>query len=256
MQYTITSISLRRVAAVASLLGVAGAIACSGDATGNDAGPASQLSFAATSSTSASAAIAPVTVGGHTLDLTTATVTLSRAELKRVRTDACPGDNDEGEDDDHPRDTLSTAACHELKVGPLTVDLPLSGNVVTVPANAIPAGTFRELELRVTQVELKGTFDGTAFDVTIPVRVHTEVEFATPIVVTEGAPTSITVAVPVGTWLVNADGSLVDPNKIGTTPSLLAQVKNRIAASLRAFEDRDHDGHDDHGGDRGHSGPG
>ena len=123
-----------------------------------------------------------------------------------------------------------------------------------MPANTIPAGTFRELELRVTQVELKA-FGGTAFDVTIQC-VHTEIEFETPLVVTEGTPTSVTVRVPAGTWLVNADGSLVDPSKIGTTPSLLAQVKNRIAASLRAFEDRDHDGHDDHGGDRGHSGPG
>ena len=66
--------------------------------------------------------------------------------------------------------------------------------------------------------------------------------------VTAGQPTLITINVAVGTWLVNADGSLIDPTKLTTNASLLAQLKVRIARSLRAFEDRDHDGRDDHGG--------
>ena len=57
-----------------------------------------------------------------------------------------------------------------MKVGPTSIDLPLTGTLVTVPANAIPAGTFRELELRVSSVHLKGTFDTKAFDVTLPVE--------------------------------------------------------------------------------------
>jgi hypothetical protein len=83
----------------------------------------------------------------------------------------------------------------------------------------------------------------------LPARVKTEVEFSTPLVVTNDTPTAITVNVPVNTWLVNADGSLVDPNKTLATPTLMTQVKNRIAASFHAFEDRDHNGRDDHGGD-------
>jgi hypothetical protein len=84
--------------------------------------------------------------------------------------------------------------------------------------------------------------------VTLPVNVGTEIEFETPLVVTAGTATSITVNVPVGDWLVNTDGSLIDPSKISSNSSLLTQLRNRIVASLRAFEDRDHDGHDDHHG--------
>jgi hypothetical protein len=196
-----------------------------------------------------------VTSGGHTLDLTGVTLTISRAELKQAKTDVCPGDDDE-DDDDHPVGIAGTEHCGELKIGPTTVALPLNGNLATLPANAIPAGTFREFELRVSQVELKGTFDGVAFDVVLPVRVKSEIEFDTPLVVTSDTPTTITVNVPVNAWLTNADGSLIDPSKILASPTLTAQVKSRVAASFRAFEDRDHDGRDDHGGKGEHEGHG
>lgn len=217
--------------------------ACAGDSTGVNGRSAAQLAFS--TGASASLAAAPVTNGGHTLDLSGVTVTISRAELKRASTDACPGDDDE-QDDDHPQSTASTAACGELKIGPVTVNLPLDGSLVSLPANTIPAGTYREFELRVSRVELKGTFDGKAFDDTIAVNAKSEVHFSTPLVVTDGAPTSITVNVPVKNWLVNADGSLVDATKLSSNPSLLGVVKNRIRSSFRAFEDRDHDGRDDH----------
>ena len=119
--------------------------------------------------------------------------------------------------------------------------------MVILPAKALPAGTFRELDLRVSQVELKGTFDGKPFDVTLPVKVHDEIEFDTPLVVGDGAPTSITINVPTGNWLLNVDGSLIDPNTVASNPTLLELVQTRIRASFRAFEDEDHDGHDDHG---------
>jgi hypothetical protein len=144
--------------------------------------------------------------------------------------------------------------CAEVKVGPTTVELPLTGGMVTVPSNAIPAGTFRQLELRVSSVRLQGTFDAKPFDVTLPVDARGEIEFATPIVVTDGTPTSITVNVPANTWLVNPDGTLIDPSTILTNPSLLTTVKNRIAASFRAFEDENHDGKDDHDGHGGGDG--
>jgi hypothetical protein len=252
-----------RLATAASLFGAAAIIAaCAGDATGIAAGSVSQIAFTTGVGAAADASLstAPVTVGTHTLDLTTATITISRAELKASTTNVCPGDQD-GDDDNSPPQTPSTQNCGELKIGPTTVDLPLTGTLATIPANVIPAGTYQELELRVSQVELKGTFDGKAFDVTVPVQAKSEIEFSTPLVVTADAAPSITVNVPVSTWLVNADGSLVDPSTLLTTPSLLQQVRNRIAASFRAFEDRDHDGKDDHGGGsdhggNGHEGPG
>jgi hypothetical protein len=253
----------RRTAAIATaLVGLALISACSSDSVGLGSSTQSQLSFStsgASSANVASAALAPVTVGAHTLDLTQVTLTVDRAELKRAHTDACAGDNDENEgNDDHTptttTTTTSTANCAEVKIGPTTVDLPLTPGTVSVPANTIPAGTFRELELSLSQVRLRGTFDGTAFDVSLPVRIRQEIEFGTPLVVTDTAPASVTVNVPVGGWLLNANGTLIDPSTILTTPSTLAAVKARIAASFRAFEDRDHDGNDDHGGKGGNSG--
>lgn len=227
-------------------------VACS-DSTGPGSAGAAQIAF--TTSTGAAANVIPVTNGGHTLDLTGVTLTISRAELKAASSSACPSDDDEDDDanDDHPTNVASTAQCGELKIGPTTIALPLGSGMATIPANAIPAGTFREFELRVTQARLTGTYDGKAFDVTVPVRSKAEIEFATPLVVAADQPALITVNVPVDNWLVNADGSLIDPSKLATSSSLMSFVKTRIMRSFHAFEDRDHDGRDDHGG-HGHDG--
>lgn len=249
---------VRRLIASASIAAMVAAAACS-DSTGAKVNAASQLAFSAASpftaaTATAAATVVPVTKNGHTLDLSTVSVTLTRAELKRVHTDVCRDDEDDDDqgDDRHGDSSKKSGndACQSVKVGPTTVELPLTGNVVTVPADTLPAGTFREIEVRIAQVHLTGTFDTKAFDVTIPVKVKTEIEFATPLVVTAGTPTSITVNLSVADWFVNADGSLVDPSAVSTSPTLLAQLQTRIARALRAFEDRDHDGHDDHR--RGH----
>jgi hypothetical protein len=239
---------LKSSLALAPFVLVAGGIAACSDSTVGG-GAASQLAFMASSSASTGslASIVPVSNGGHTLDLTQVTLTITRAELKRAQSDVC---QDDGEDENGSggSGTGTVEDCPEVKVGPTTVDLPLAGGLVTLPANTIPAGTFRQFELRVSQVRLQGTFDTKAFDVTLPVNARGEIEFATPLVVTDGAPTSITVNVPVSGWLVNGDGSLIDPSTILASPTLLSTVRSRIAASFRAFEDRDHDGKDDHGG--------
>jgi hypothetical protein len=240
-------------------IGVGAMAACS-NSMDLGANAPTQLSFTTSSPSAAnvSAATVPITNGGHTLDLTQVTLTINRAELKSTAGDECRGEdeNEANDDRDGGGTSTSTEDCAEVKVGPTSIDLPLTGSLVTVPANAIPAGTFRELELRVSSVHLKGTFDTKAFDVTLPVDARGEIEFATPLVVTDGTPTSITINVPVNTWLVNADGSLIDPSAIATNPSLMSTIQSRIAASLRAFEDEDHDGRDDDDGHDGHGGHG
>ena len=242
---------LRRASIIAASTTLTLAFLACSDSTGPSSTGAAQIGF--TTSAGAAASVIPITNGGHTLDLTGAALTISRAELKAAKNDACPGDDDEDDDagDDHPTVVASTAHCGELKIGATTIALPLGDGMATVPANAIPAGTFREFEIRVTQVRLTGTFDGNAFDVTVPVRSKAEIEFETPLVVTADQPTLITVNVPIGNWLVNTDGSLIDPTKLATSSSLMSLVKTRIMHSFHAFEDRDHDGRDDHGG-RGH----
>src|SRR4051812_10480963 len=111
----------RFVAVAGSVAAIAIAAACAGDSTGPLSSATPQLSFSATSTTGASAdigAAAAITAGTHTLDLTNIGLTITRAELKRASTDACPGDDDE--DDDHPHSGGSSDACGELKVGPTT----------------------------------------------------------------------------------------------------------------------------------------
>lgn len=254
----LTNYSKGRRASIAASIAGAVVLAGCGDMMGSKT-PSSQLAFttgstALSNAAAAAAALVPIVKGHDTLNVTQITVTLSRVELKRATTDACAGDDDEN--DDHGGDGgKNEGNCAEVKIGAASFDLPVDGSMVTLPADAIPAGTFREFELRLAFVRLKGTFDSKPFDVTIPANTKTEIEFATPLVVTAGAPTTITVNVNAGSWLTNADGTLVDPTKIATTPSLLAAVKARIAASLRAFEDNDHDGRDDHDhGKSGHDG--
>ncbi|HVE36439.1 MAG TPA: DUF4382 domain-containing protein [Gemmatimonadaceae bacterium] len=241
-------------AAVVGSLAVFGLVVACSDSTSTNRAPA-QIAFTSGISSTANALLVPLTSGGHTLNITQATLTITRVELKPTKTDACVGDNEAGDDNIVSASSSATSddndACEELKAGPLSVDLPLNGGITTLPANAIPAGTFREIELQVSTARVVGTFDGTPFDVTVPVNTRGEIEFATPLVVADGTPTSVTINVPVGGWLTNADGSLVDPSKISSNATLLAQVRSRIIASFHAFEDEDHDGHDDHGGSRG-----
>jgi hypothetical protein len=208
----------------------------------------SQLAFTTSSTTSSSssaalAAVAPITKNGHTLDLTQVTIVVERAQLKRQTTNACAGDDDEQE----TQSSGQSESCASVKVGPTLVDLPLDAGMVTLPMDVIPAGTFRQIEFRISLARLVGKFDGQAFDVTIPVNAKAEVQFPTPLVVTDGMPTSITVNVPIVEWLTNTDGSLVDPRQILSNPTVSAAVKARIAGTFRAFEDEDHDGHEDHG---------
>jgi|SRR5581483_7484871 len=246
MQHVFAStaqLAARRLALGAALVSGALIGGCS-DSTSVGSGAGSQLGFttgASASSASADVALAaaPITKNGHTLDLKQVTVVIDRAQLKRQVEHGCSGDDDD-------KNHTSFESCAPARIGPTMVDLPLDGSVTTVPANVLPAGTFREIELRITMARLVGTFDGQAFDVTLPINAHTEIEFTTPLVVTDSTPTSITINLPVQQWLTNSDGSLVDPRQLLTNDALLAQVKARIAASLHAFEDRDHDGKDDH----------
>jgi hypothetical protein len=239
----------RRGSPAIALVTAAAFAACS-DSTASRAAGGSQLGFTTTSSSTSSApgalaSVAPITKNGHTIDLTQVTVVIDHAQLKRANTDACSGDDDEHD----AKWGGHVESCASARVAPTLVDLPLDGKVVTLPMNALPAGTFREIELRISLARLVGTFDGSTFDVTIPVETKAEIEFATPLVVSDTAGTSITVNLPIADWLTNADGSLVDPRQLLTDQKLLAAVRSRIMASLKAFEDNDHDGKSDH--DRG-----
>jgi hypothetical protein len=245
----------RRAAGVLGLAALTVAGACSSESSGLKADGASHIAFSASTAAAAGASLAttpltPITIGANTLVFSQVTLDISRAELKPQQGVACADENNDhdGDDDTDPPPTTTSTNCAAVKTGTLSVDVPLDGSLFDVPADALPAGTYREIEVRLADVHLVGTYNATPFDVTVPVRVHEEIPLSTPLVVTEGTATSITVDVPFDLWFINADGTLVDPNTILSDPAVLDSVRNRIFRSLRAFEDRDHDNHDDHGG--------
>ena len=249
MQHTRTTYGIASLVALAGL-----ATACSGDSTSVKTS-GSQLAFTTGPKLGALADAAPITINGHTLTLSAVTITVARAELKPAAAAVCAGDDNQGANDDRAPSSSASADdnhssggqddCGEMKIGPTTIDLPLDGSVVTVPADAIPAGTFQELELRLAFIRLQGTFDGKAFDVTLPINGKMVVQFSKPLVVTDSTPTSITIDVPIAQWLTNSDGSIVNPNTILSNPTVFAAVKARIAATFHVFRDDNHNGHDD-----------
>ncbi len=248
---------MRMRSLVAILAGLLTAVSSCSEPTVSRAAPLA-VSFSATTATPtqslgavAAAGDLVLTIGGHTLDLQQVQLTIDRAELERNRGVGCLRDDDDDEADEGDDDGDE---CEDVRIGLSTVDLPLAGGLVTLDQTAIPAGTYREIELRISQVRLRGVFDGQAFDATVPVRVDKEIELSPPLVVVEGTPAAITVNAAVATWLINVDGSLIDPRKLAGSSTLQAIVRSRIAGSFHAFEDRDRDGDDDNreGSNRDH----
>ena len=220
-------------------------VSCS-DTMGVNGAARTEVSFAAATSGTASAASAasvPLTAGGHTLDVQQVTLAVTKLELERSGNVACVSENENDDNESSHGDD-----CEEIKIGPTNVELQTSGALTTLTGPALPAGTFREIEVRISQIRFRGTFDGQAFDVTVDVHVRPEVKLDPPLVVTDATPTSITVQVPLANWFVNLDGSLINPSQLATSTTLQATIRSRIASSFHAFEDRDHDGRDDHRG--------
>jgi hypothetical protein len=249
---------VRRIAWLVVVATLSVSLSACSDSTAAGAAPLSVSFSAATPGSSsqslgalASAGDIVMTIGGHTLDLQQVQLAVDRVKLDGIRGANCRDDDDEFDDDedfDNEDDEDDADACEEVRIGPTTVDLPLAGGVVTLDQTAVPEGTIRKVEIRISQVRMRGLFDGQAFDALIPVRLEREIRFSPPLVVTAGSPAEITVNLAVATWLINNNGALIDPRTVATNSTLLSIVRSRILSSFRAFEDHNRDGRDDHGG--------
>jgi hypothetical protein len=215
------------------------------DSIGADDSPRVSVSFAVPHTTSGSnasfvAAADPITVNGHVLDLQTADVTFSRIKLDRKNSSSstvADGDSDSEDDSDEEE---------EIRFGTTTVTLPLQGGIITPINVPIPAGDYESIELKISSLRLRGTFDGQAFDVVLPLNVELEQRFSPLFHVDSDADQlNITVLIDSSLWLRNSDGTLIDPRVLLTNESLRAQVLNRIRASFKAFEDEDKDADDE-----------
>lgn len=236
------------------------------DGTSPGGMPSASLSFtvpAAASGSSAmfgsSAAIIVTDPAGRSLDVQQIQVVMEELELKRSLHEQCVDDDD---------------ACEYFETGPVLIDLPVAGGIITPFDVPIPADTYVELELEIDDADddstsasffaahpswpreaslrVTGTFDANdgagpqAFDVFLAIDAEIERDLVPPLVVTDSTQdVNVTVQVDVAAWFRTDGGSLIDPRALTASDDLLDQVEDNIEDSFEAFEDDDRDGDED-----------
>ncbi|MGH7702127.1 MAG: hypothetical protein ACREMO_03485, partial [Gemmatimonadales bacterium] len=263
---------------------VAGLAACSGESGGpNRGGRQITLSIATRPTASAGASFAlsrapeSFNLGNDTLVIDTVQLVIRKIRLNRIEAPgACAEDDQDDESagaqliafslegeghDGHDDD------CEVVKAGPLVVDLPLGAGPARQFTVALDTGTYVSVHLQLhkltgegdadlllahpelgnASVRVVGTFNSTAFVFTSDLTVSEEVDLVPPLVVTDATPVQVTVMIDLSTWFVNAAGDgLVDPATALTGQPNENLVEHNIRSSLKAFEDENHDGEDDH----------
>jgi hypothetical protein len=198
-----------------------------------------------------------IVLGNDSVLLGSLDVVLREIELKHLEAAAC--DAVEGNGD-----------CEEFETGPVLASFPLgaASTAATVSVNA-PAGQYDELEFDIHKTDPTGDaafialnpgFSGisirvtgsyskagtrSTFTFTSDLDASQEIAFAQPLTVTDGVAANLTIRLDVSSWFVDA-GSLVDPNSANKGGPNESIVQNNIKNSVDAFEDDNHDGHDDH----------
>ena len=206
--------------------------------------------------------------GNDTLRLTSVHLVIDELELLRTATGVCTDDSssDDSSPDDSGHHTASSSDCFEVKTGPYLIDLPVNGNVASSITMTVPGGSYSKLEMKLRPADsgddrgfiaahpemsnisvlAEGTYNGRPFTWRGSVRADLEMHFAQALVV-DGTG-NVTVNIDVGGWFRTGTGAIIDPATAGIGQVGFLTVAQNIGASFGAFEDDDHDGHDDHGG--------
>ncbi len=265
----------RNILTVAAL-GLAAIAAACGETAGPDAGAREVgLSFAIAPSgaglsatlgmatSSSMAALSVTDADGRTLTIERVRMVLAEIELERAGTT--------GNCDEHPE------LCEDFEAGPVLIDLPVDGGVITPFSSTIPEGSYDELELEIeapdgsddvtlafleahpgwpasASMRVQGTFDADdgegpqPFDVFLDVQTDLELEFDPLFVVEPDGPgiLNVTIVIDVGSWFRDYDGSLIDPRALSADSGLRSTVHDNIEDSFEAFEDLDRAGTPQH----------
>lgn len=177
--------------------------------------------------------------------------------------------NDQGENEND---------CEPVRAGPVLVAVPLDGTTKIFLDALVPAGTYTGLRAKLdavdsgdngaqdfltahpafegVSVKVVGVFKdsgGTdhAFTFISHMKAPIHADFDSSVTV-DANSMNLTINVDVTSWFKNRSGAIIDP----TNPENQRAIERSIRASLRAFEDDDHDGNDDHHGDDDHEGDG
>lgn len=251
---------MRRIRSAMCLAAPAAAVllaACQGDSTGSGGTAAPDgvgLSFAVAQPPTGSRML-DAGPGGHTLELAQVQMVVARIRMRQAG-QAEPGCA--GPAEQHP--------CIDFKAGPVLVDLPVHGGLVTPVTSDIPAGSYQFLLLnvfppadddsvatafraannwpRLAGMRVKGTYDGQAFDIFLNVKAEIFNKLDPPFVVTaeKKGPLNVTIAVDPHAWFRTADGALVDPRALTADRQLLEMVSNNVRLSFKAFSDNQRHG--------------
>ena len=235
--------------------------ACSDATTGGSTHPltVSITTRAQSSLAYRSSADVVITVGASSLVISKAQLVARRIELAPAGATACAGTAEGGDDNGG----TSTDGCAEVETGPTLIDIPLDASTKTTLSASVPAGTYRALEMRIgpvssgnrsataflaahpefqnVSVRVEGTYNGKAFVFTSPVDASIESAFATAVTVDAASP-NVTIAIDIANWFSDGSNGTLDPGDGANA----ARISANIAQSFHAFEDDNHDGHDDH----------
>jgi hypothetical protein len=284
---------MRSFSAVTLAAGIVLLAGCSDAGTGTSADATVRFNVATGTSAAGAMALTgtpdTLTDGTNTLVIDTAQMVLRDIKFHMVETAVCSDsspDEDPNDDSGHHGDSSSVddvrmlhdddgddSDCDELRIGPYLLDLPLDDGPARSFTVELPAGTYREVKFKVHKasraedasfvaahpefdqrsVRVVGTWNGAPFVFTSDVSAEQETEFSPPLAVDGATGTDLTLFVDLSTWF-RVDGALVDPAQANEEQPFASQVKDNIKSSIRAFEDDDRDGEDDHGDDGGEHG--
>jgi hypothetical protein len=264
------STSIRHSKPIAGVAAMIALAACSSDLTGSNRHSV-QLSFTtnATVSAATNRVAADLVVGAdNELVLQKVQLVFGKFELDRAGTADCVGEAEADDDNGGDHDGMGQE-CEEVSRNPVLVDVPVDDALHPVINVPLPAGTFSQLEARLEpardrftdfnaanpnmvgkSVRVEGTFKGTPFVFSSPVRSKLEMDFDPALVIDE-TTRNATVSIDVRKWFMNADGSVIDPSAATSGSNTQLTIENNIRRSFHAFEDDDERGEDHHEGHNG-----
>lgn len=227
------------------------------------------VSFAATGADSTSSGKA-LLVGttADTMVITRVQLVLNEVKLRRAGITSCPDSMASSRDGSRSADDRG---CSRLDLGPMLVDLPLSGVATSPLAVTVPAGTYHEFEFelddvsdgrsasvaeraflaahpdfRDVSVRVNGTYKGVPFTFLSHAKAEVEFEFEPSLTVQTGVNDNLSIALDMGAWFKDAAGRILAPSVATQT-----RIDQNILTSFSAFGDRDRDGREDGGRGRG-----
>lgn len=206
------------------------------------------------------------TVPASDIMLTKVQLVLSHIELSRIDSACVRADTTDDNDEGERRDD-----CHEIKLAPMLVDLPITPDAKVELSAPVPPGKYRNLHARITaltansrqrgaadfiaanpdfagtSVRIEGTYLGKPFTFISNLRAEIYIPFRPPLDLTDTTKAAaVTVAVDPSRWFKTQSGTTIDPTTVGLDQPNNAYIAANIRRSFRIFRDDDHDGRGDH----------